>query len=383
MKVIYSSVKIILRKDKVKKDKTCPLYLSVIFSGNQFRTPLGISLLPKNWDNENNCPKGKNMASLKTTLDNKITSVKNYLNKLDIEGVTITKQLLKSYFRGENSKDFYDCYDDFCKKKFDTIREGTQYHYKLLRKQLKEYKSSLELKEVNYSFLNDFFYYLKHEKKIGETGLAMRRKNLVSTFEEFIKLEMINTNPAKKLPRYKEGKREVYLTKEEVQKLIVTDLDFGNKSYGLNLTRDLYLFSCYTGLRYGDVVNLTNKSISDDKIILEMEKTNKIVEVPLKKEAINILKKYNYKRKEIKIFPFRCNVSVNRDLKLIARLAKIKKILTFHSSRHTFGSILAENRVQPFYIMKLMGHADVRMTSRYVNSDSDILNNVMTEISFS
>lgn len=82
------------------------------------------------------------------------------------------------------------------------------------------------------------------------------------------------------------------------------------------------------------------------------------------------------------IFESRTNVSVNRDLKIIATIAKIEKRLTFHIARHSFGSLLAKENVQPYFIMKLMGHKDIRMTSRYVNSDEETLNNIIKNVKF-
>jgi integrase len=376
------TVKTILRKDKKKKNGTCPLYFSIIINSNQLRIPVGYSISPQDWDFDKSYPNGKNFGSLKHLLSKKEYEIKDYIYGLELSDQIITFQKVKEYCNGNVNKDFYHYFDDFTKKKFDSISEGTQGHYKLLRKQLKEYKTQLTLKEIGYSFLKDFFYHLKHKKLIGDSGLGMRRKNLVTMFEEFIKLGLVSRNYAKELPRFKENVREVFLTSEELKALLNANLTYGVKTDGLKLTRDIFLFSCYTGLRYSDVINLKTDSIKEKKICLEMQKTKKVVEIPLKKEALSLLNKYNYKKKRGVIFPFRCNVSVNRDLKIIARKAAIEKVLTFHASRHTFGSILAFNGVQPFYIMKLMGHGDVRMTSRYVNSDSKILNDVMQKVSF-
>lgn len=111
-------------------------------------------------------------------------------------------------------------------------------------------------------------------------------------------------------------------------------------------------------------------------------KTESKIVLPLINEAIEILKKYNYKGKIGRIFPKRCNVAVNRDLKLIATRAKIDKNITFHVGRHTFGSNLAHSNVQPFLIMKLMGHKDIRTTERYVNSDAEILTRAVRKLKF-
>jgi len=73
---------------------------------------------------------------------------------------------------------------------------------------------------------------------------------------------------------------------------------------------------------------------------------------------------------------------VNRDLKIIAKIAGISKRITFHMARHSFGSMLAKKGVQPYFIMKLMGHTNIKMTSRYVNSDEETLKEIMFNFNF-
>jgi integrase len=189
-------------------------------------------------------------------------------------------------------------------------------------------------------------------------------------------------NPCKEIPRPKENERDEFLSLSELKKISELNLNIGSMAEGLNLTRDLFLFSCYTGLRYSDVINLQKDEVKKDRIEIVMQKTSKKVEIPLNKKAKEILRRFKGRKFSEQVFPFRSNVSVNRDLKFIARRAKINKRVSFHTGRHTFGSTLAENDVQPFYIMKMMGHSDVRMTNRYVNSDSRIITKAMNKVNF-
>ena len=235
------------------------------------------------------------------------------------------------------------------------------------------------------------------EKGIGDSGIATRRKHFSAVLNKFVTDKLIKENPCKDVPKPKEKSKTVFLTSKEIENIRNADLKLGNLTKGLELTRKLFLFSCYTGLRFSDVMNLKKENIVDSdnvnnstkivdlkKIVLEMKKTKEKVEIPLYPEAFKILVKFKMKDKKPKDFIFdkRENVSVNRDLKMIAKVAKIDKTVTFHVGRHSFGSMLAKNGVQPFYIMKLMGHQDIRMTERYVNSDEEILTNVMKNVKF-
>ncbi|NDP27070.1 MAG: tyrosine-type recombinase/integrase [Flavobacterium sp.] len=202
---------------------------------------------------------------------------------------------------------------------------------------------------------------------------------------KFVVDKLIKENPCKHVKVPKEREKTVFLNSKEIEKIINADLNMGNLTNGLNLTRKLFLFSCYTGLRFSDVMDLKKENIIEyKKVVLVMKKTKRIVEVPLNQWAIKLLVNFKIKDKKPKdlIFNQRENVSVNRDLKIISKLAKIDKVLTFHVARHSFGSMLAKNGVQPFYIMKLMGHKDIRMTERYVNADEEILANAMKTVNF-
>ena len=382
MKNSYS-VKTILRTDKKKKDGTCPLNYRIILNGKLLRLPVGQSLKVSEWDKNNSCPKGKELVKLKKKLKKRENEFDEFMMDCELAGSPLNISVVKEYYRLKGKKkNFYTYFDEFCKRKFKTIKPGTQYHYLLLRKQLKKYQPDLYLNDVDYKFLTKFFHYLSEEKSVGDSGIATRRKTLICVLEEFVKLKLIKENPCKEIPRPKENERDEFLSIPELKDFSQVDLNIGSMASGLNLTRDLFLFSCYTGLRYSDVINLKKKDVQKDRIEIVMQKTNKKVEVPLTKKAREILKQYKSRKIGEQVFPFRCNVSVNRDLKFIARRAKINKRVSFHTGRHTFGSTLANSNVQPFYIMKLMGHADVRMTNRYVNSNSQMISEAMSTVNF-
>lgn len=382
MKNSYS-VKTILRTDKKKKDGNCPLNYRIILNGKLLRLPVGEALRPSDWDKGKECPKGKKLVRLAKLIKRRENQFEEFMMDCELADRPLNISVLKEFYRTSgDKKDFYDHFDEFCKRKFKSVKPGTQYHYLLLRKQLKEYQPNLYMSDIDYKFLTKFFHYLSEEKNIGKSGIGTRRKTLVCVLEEFIKLKLIKENPCKEIPRPKEKERDEFLSISELKEFSQVDLDIGSMAKGLNLTRDLFLFSCYTGLRYSDVVNLRKDEVQKDRIEIVMQKTNKKVEIPLNKKAREVLKKYKSGKIGEHVFPFRCNVSVNRDLKFIARRAKVNKRISFHTGRHTFGSTLANSNVQPFYIMKLMGHADVRMTNRYVNSTSQMITDAMNSANF-
>ena len=378
MKNSYS-VKTKLRTDKKRKNGTCPIYYSVYLNGKTMWLPTGKYWEASKWDFNSDLPKGKSGKILKRNLDKGGQDIIDFLVESEQLGKTLNMDYIKRFYNG-NSKDFYDFFDDFCNKKFKDITIGTQRHYLLLRKQLKEYKSSFLINDIDYNFLSDFFYHLKCNN-VGPSGIAMRRKNMITVLEEFVRKGYMKRNPCRDFPKPKENERDEFLTLNEIDTLKKIDLSLGKLSNGLNLTRDMFLFSCYTGLRYSDVSSLKRNEIKNGKITKVIKKTKTKIVIPLSKEALILIKKY--KHSDEIVFPHRSNVSVNRDLKLIATISNIKKRVSFHTARHTFGTLLAQKNVQPFFIMKLLGHRDVRMTNRYVNTNNEMISNVMSKITFS
>lgn len=381
MKLTYS-VKTILRKDKIKADGECPLNYQIILNGKLLRLPVGVSLKAEDWDKKQACPKGKKLSRLKDKLELREAEFLEFILNCEITKRPLNFNVIKEFYKGEGKKDFYTYFDEFCKRKFKIIKKGTQAHYLLFRKQLKEYRPDLYIDDINYKFLIEYFFYLSEVKGIGNSGIGTRRKTFVCVLEEFVRMDLIKKNPCKQIKRPKEKVRDEFLTPEEIMKFTKVDLDFGTLTYGLNLTRDLFLFSCFTGLRFSDVYDLRKDQIVKGSIELIMQKTEKRIRIPLNDQALEILNKYGYRKSVKRIFPTRENVSVNRDLKIIAGLAKINKRVSFHTARHTFGSTLDLNNVRPSLIMKLMGHGDLRMTGRYLNSDKEMLDNAIKSVTF-
>jgi integrase len=142
----------------------------------------------------------------------------------------------------------------------------------------------------------------------------------------------------------------------------------------LTNVKDLFVFSCYTGIAYGDIMLLTKKNIVEGEdgnlwIITSRKKTSTPVKVPLLPPALNIIEKYkNVRRTSITktLLPVLSNQKVNSYLKEIAYLCQIKKHLTFHMARHTFATtVTLTNGVPLETVSKLLGHTELTTTQIY------------------
>lgn len=384
------TVKTILRKDLFKKDEPNkhPLHYQIIFRGGKTKTTSGKYVHINDWDDKKKCVK-ENL--LKTILQKEESRIYNLLLEMENNGETFNKEnILKKINRKENiqqNQDFYFHFDEYLKNKFaiEDLSEGTKYHYTLLRKRLKQFKPNLTLREINAKLIDDFVYFLKVDKQVGKSGINSRVKNLNCVLKKFVTQKIIEENPCIHYKKFEEQSSIVFLNKEELERFRSVNLDIDTIPKSLKYTRDLFLFSCYTGLRDCDVKTLRKKDITKGKSIVKRQiKTKDVVEIPFNEYWYSILMKYdiNNKKDEDLLLTSTSNALINRHLKVIAKLSKIKKKVSFHTARHTFGSLLALEGTPINCIAKLMGHRNIKTTHIYMNTDSKTLSNVMKDIKF-
>lgn len=165
-----------------------------------------------------------------------------------------------------------------------------------------------------------------------------------------------------------DGKQREFLTAEELGRMEATFMR--NEE-----TKRAFLFACYTGLRISDIISLTygdikqEQAASGERIYVVrkvMTKTRRMVGVPLSQKALSYLPAdFSQKSKETKVFNLPTVGAVNDSLKTWAKDAKVDKVVTFHTSRHTFATLALTLGVDVFTTSKLLGHQNVRTTQIY------------------
>ena len=164
-----------------------------------------------------------------------------------------------------------------------------------------------------------------------------------------------------------------YLTEQELERILEKDFD----SRRLEQVRDVFIFSCFTGLSYVDVRNLTKENIVtsfDGKLWLRLhrQKTSTAVNLPLLKIPLAILRKYEDKLPDGRLLPVSSNQKLNSYLKEIADVCGIKKNLTFHLARHTFATTTTLAKGVPIEtVSKMLGHTNIKTTQIYARITND------------
>lgn len=374
------TAKAFLRKQTVNREGKYPIYIRVRIEGKRYKTSTGLHVKESEWDVKGGCYKGSKSSLDNCSLNNELSRIINYLNEQRSIGTTIDIELVKSFYAVKDKADFYEYFDTYCKKKFTDLSEGTQKHYELLGRRLKEFKKQIRFSDFTLAFIEKFDKYLRMQIESGTHGTYSRHKNLKTILLFAHKEGLLKYNPYDDFKLARGKSKYGSLTEEELETIENFDFSDVENGYSLEVTRDMFLFACYTGLRSSDVLNLSKEHILKKHIKIEMQKTKEIVEVPLTSKSRAILNKYSGDRK--KIFPRRTNQCLNRHLKTIADLCKIEQTITFHLGRHSCATIMASAGVNLFIIMKILGHKDIKTTQIYVNPNLNTLAEQMNGVKF-
>ncbi len=361
------------------KNGIAPLYARITVNGKRAELSLKQKILISDWDVKKNRLKGLSDDSKKVN-----TYLKQVNSQLFVayqnfkrERKFVTSDLLKAHFLGTDvnryAPDIIKYHNEHMKS---TLRWGTQKNYFTTHKYIflflkqKHSTTDMFLTELNYKFIIDFERFLKQQKSMGNNTVMKHIERLRKMIGLAYKMEWIGKDPFIKFEAKYERKERTYLTLEELQAI-------ENKLFTitrLQLIKDLFVFSCYTGLSYGDVMNLTcdNLCIGIDRkqwIYSQREKTSVPIKIPLLSKALVIIKKYETHPNTINkqtLFPTISNQKLNSYLKEIADVCGIRKNLTFHIARHTFATtVTLSNGVPIETVSKLLGHSKITTTQIY------------------
>jgi len=374
-----------IKKHRIKNGKA-PLYARITMAGKRAEISIHREVSPPDWN-----PKAQTVSSRCKDfkeINNYLTLVKSKLlscyGKLEMRGISVTSEALKNEYTGVVMVERPRMLLEIVQQHNDDIKtligkdysKATWVKYNTTKKHLTEflkwkYKlSDININELGFEFITDFEFYLKSQKSIDVNTNAKYIKNLKKIVHECVAKDWLAKDPfmAYKV-KAKKTERE-FLTELELQaihdqRFIIERLDH---------IKDIFLFSCYTGLAYIDVFNLTANNISlgidgEKWIFTHRQKTEAPSRIPLLPPALVILEKYKGHPLTVnnqKLLPVPSNQKTNAYLKEIASCCGIRKELTFHIARHTFATtVTLTNGVPIETVSKMLGHKKLQTTQHY------------------
>ncbi len=360
------------------------VYARITVNGKRANISLQRKVILSEWDSNKGRARGNKQES--RLLNRYLDQVKNRIyeahDELVKEKAFICAQSIKARFLGEDNEEYslLTLVDYHNTQMSESLSYGTLKNYFTTQKYVKLFLikkkiQDISLSQLTFRFLVDFEKFLRsyvpedHQKQMENNTVMKHIQRLRKMVTLAYKMEWIDKDPFIKFkPIYIKNERE--LSENELQTIIEKEFEIER----LELVKDLFVFSCYTGLSYIDVMNLNEDNITfgidgGKWIITSRQKTHNKVKIPLLPIAEELIQKYkgHIKTKKTKtLFPIISNQKLNSYLKEIADLCKIKKNLTFHIARHTFATtITLSNGVPIETVSKLLGHTKIATTQIY------------------
>ena len=240
----------------------------------------------------------------------------------------------------------------------------------------------IPLNQLDLSFIQNFDFYLRVERRLKLNSANGRLINLLSVARLALQRNLVSHPPFFGYKLERPGFQIRSLSKEEFERLISTEIQLPNLSF----VRDMFLFACFTGISYIDLKNLTQKEIitEDDGslwISKSRQKTGTAFNVKLLEIPLQLIEKYKGLATDNLVFDVPYLQKVNTALKKIAKLCKVEKVLSFHISRHTFATEVCLSQGVPIESVKrMLGHTDIATTEGYAHVNREKISSDMKQV---
>lgn len=248
----------------------------------------------------------------------------------------------------------------------------TKLNYQTLLNNIERFRKGVLITDIDYQFLVSYDQWLR-ESGIAHNTRISRLRLLRALLNEARKRDIISINPFDRFRIQQMVSRKGFLTIEQVHRLEKMHLK------GIeDKVRDAFLIGCYTGLRFSDIVTLRQEHIENGWLVKKMVKTGFIVEIPIAElfdgKMLALIDKYSGNIGKL-TKTLGSNSTVNRTLRSVLDKLGADAKITFHSSRHTFATLLGQKGVQLTTIQKLLGHQKLQTTQIYSEVDRKAITN--------
>ena len=414
------------KKDGVPIVENVPIRMRVNFASQRIEFSTGYRIDVAKWEGDkqrvkNGCTnKLKQSASeINAALLGYYTELQEIFKRFEVAEIVPSPAEVKEAFNnrhGQNEKtelasadtsnmpsNFYEAFDDFvrvCGRQNDWTH-STFEKFAAVKNHLKNFRSELSFDFFDVEGLTDYVQYLREVREMRNSTIGKQLSFLKWFLRWSFKQGMHSNNAYDTFkPKLKDTQKKIiFLTWEELNRL--REFKIPPTKQALERVRDVFLFQCFTGLRYSDVFNLRRSDIKGDHIEVTAVKTSDSLIIELNDHSKAILEKYkDVEFENDKALPVITNQKMNDYLKELAELAEINEpvrqtyykgneridevtpkyaLLGTHAGRRTFICNALALGIPPQVVMKWTGHSDYKAMKPYIDIADDIKANAMSK----
>lgn len=370
-----------LRSKTNKEGKSSVLIRLYLNSERLILGSAGFNVDAKLWDNNKGRMKGRSAEANKVNdgLDRIELDLMHLFRRYEFSE-TLSLDFIKAMYFGKSSDSdsFFKFFDEFLKNISEEVgisRSKASYtKYDVIRRRfatfLKERfgRSDLRMGELSYKHISDFEHYCLTAVKLKQNTTMRIMRNLKTVILRAQKMGLLKHDPFLNFKIKFEKTDRGFLTDEEISQLM--NHRFSVKR--LEQVRDIFVFSCFTGLAYIDLAQLSKEHIvkidGREWIMKKRQKTDVPSSILLLDVAKQILNKYKKQMEDDpngRLLPVCSNQKMNAYLKEIADLCGIEKRLSCHLARHTFATLALSKGVAVESVSRMLGHTNIQTTQIY------------------
>lgn len=338
------------------------------------------------WDLRKGKPKknSDHLVKLSLYLDTVKAKLYEIYFDLKLNKSELSAEIIKKIYQGKGTNDYtiLQLFDEAVKKYEKELAKGSLKNYAATRTYVErfckqKYKSGdVRLKFLTYAFIDEFKRYilsnpLKANDPCTNNGCMKHLERIKKITNWAYEMWFINRDAFASFKIKKNHFESQRLHWEQLktfeQKIFQSPM--------LTLVNDIFVFCCYTGLAPADVQRLQPHQIysgTDGVMWLTYFRAKSKVpaHVPLLSPALELIKKYTWKRGDVfrtTVFPFVTNKDLNDNLKIISEICGFEIALNFYVARYTFAtSVMLLNGVPITSVKEMMGHRRIESTLHYI-----------------
>jgi len=373
------------KKSRTTRHQLLPIYLRVTIDGQRFEVATHRHVEPSEWSPSAGRVKSRSDSAVETNiaLDEIRKKVYDYKEQILKEGRQFSVRTLREKWFGQD-RDTRTLLEAVRLSLLElekqvgkgVYKKSTLTKYRTMQTHLinflkwRDLGSDILLKDLRLAFASHFVYYLQGELGMTINSSGKMIKNLKKIVRDCVDKEWVDNDPFFRYKVKHIDPKVPHLSAEELHKIEVKEISIPR----LATVRDIFVFSCYTGFAYVDVINLTLNDIKigiDGKqwLMKNRQKTGISERVPVLPPAAALIDKYkDYCDKSPKqlLFPVPTNAKVNAYLKEIGDICGIETNLKFHVARHTFATTVTLEKGVPIdSVSKMLGHRSIKTTQIY------------------